>query len=345
LIADLTLESEALRDSGSRARFLAQIVEQVEAVPGVDHAAIGYNLPLVSAYTETVRADGTTEPEALSIVNFLTGDYLTTMRIPLVAGRRFTAADNQPDAPPAMLINAALAGRLFPDGSPIGRRIRLVGESYEVVGLTGDVLAGGVEHGRIPLVFLPEALSGRFPFRNSSSSLVVRTHLPPLSVARSVQAAVLAFAPDQPVSNLRTYDHVMVQYTFTRRLMLGLFGAFAGIAVGLAAMGLYGIIAFSVDCRTNELGIRSALGASRTNLVLLVLGAGFKLTLAGIALGLLGGYFFTRLIATHLFGVSATDPLTLAGVTLLLVAVALVACWLPARRATRVDPMTALRAE
>jgi putative ABC transport system permease protein len=244
-----------------------------------------------------------------------------------------------------VLINVALATKLFQDGDAIGQRIQLLGTSYEIVGLTGDVLAFGVEQGRIPLVFLPEALSSRFSFRDSSSSLVVHTRVPPLSVVKSVQAAILAFAPDQPVSNLRTYDDTMVQYTFTRRLMLRLFGLFAVTAVSLAAIGLYGIIAFTVDLRTHELGIRAALGASRRNLVLLVLRAGFQITAAGITLGLLGGYFLTQLIASHLYGISATDPLTIVSVVLLLAIVALLAAWKPASKVTKINPVDALRAE
>jgi predicted permease len=340
LVADLTLDSNAFRDGEKRVRYLDEIVRRVESLPGVDSAGIAPYLPLQGSYTERVLAEGSTTPEPLTCINFVTGNYVQTMRIPLLAGRLFTESDNRPTAPRTMLINAHLATQLFAAENPIGRRVRLLGQSYEVVGLTGDVLVWGVERGVLPLVYLPEVFS-----RGFNNSLVVRTKLPPLSLAKSVQATILAVAPEQPVSNLRTYDHVMAQQAFARRLMLGLLSLFAAIALALAAVGLYGIIAFSVDRRTHELGIRSALGASRKNLFLLVMSGGLKLTAAGIALGLLGAYFLTRFVASFLFGIAATDPLTLAGVTLILVAVALLACFLPARRATRVNPVEALHAE
>jgi predicted permease len=340
LIADLTLDSSVFRDGEKRVRYLDEIIRRVESLPGVASAGIAPYLPLQGGYTERVLAEGSTTPEPLTCINFVTGNYVQTMRIPLFAGRLFTESDNRPNAPRTMLINAHLAAQLFAAENPIGRRVRLLEQSYEVVGLTGDVLVWGVEHGVLPLVYLPEVFS-----RGFNNSLVVRTKLPPLSLAKSVQAAILTLAPDQPVSNVRTYDYVMAQQAFARRLMLGLLSLFAAIALTLAAVGLYGIIAFAVDRRTHELGIRSALGASRKNLFLLVISGGLKLTAAGIALGLLGGYFLTRLLSSFLFGIAATDPLTLVGVTLVLVAVALFACWLPARRATKTNPMEALRYE
>jgi putative ABC transport system permease protein len=340
LIADLTLDPNAFRDAGKRVRYLDELFRRVELLPGVESAGIAPYLPLQGSYTERVMAEGSTNPEPLTCINFVTGDYMETMQIPVLAGRLFTESDNRPNAPRTMLINAHLAAQLFAAENPIGRRVRLLGQSYEVVGLTGDVLVWGVERGVLPLVYLPEAFSGGF-----NSSLVVRTKLPPLSLAKSVQAAILAVAPDQPVSNLRTYDYVMAQMAFARRLMLGLLSLFAAIALTLAAVGLYGIIAFSVDRRTHELGIRRALGASRKHIVALVISGGLKLTAAGIAVGLVGGCLLTRFIASYLFGVTATDPLTLVGTTLLLVTTALLACWLPARRATKVDPMEALRME
>lgn len=345
LLADLTLSPEIFGDAARRAPYLAAIEQRVAALPGVESTGIASILPLESSYTEGVRAEGTTAPELTTIINFVSGHYLETMRIPLLAGRPLAPSDNRPDAAPTIMINAHLATQLFGAANPIGRSVRLLGQNYEVVGITGDVLAWGVEEGPVALAYLPEALAGRFIYRRASCCLIVRSATPPLALAKSVQAAVLAAAPDQPLSNLRTYGQVIMERTFARRLMLGLLGLFAGVALGLAALGLYGILAFSVEQRTHELGIRSALGASARNLFLLVITGGLKLTAAGLVLGLLGSLWLSRLIAGYLFGVTATDPFTLVGVSLLLIAIAVLATWLPARRATRVDPLVALRAE
>jgi predicted permease len=345
LLADLTLDANSLSDAARRVPRLEEIIRRVETLPGVDAVGIACNLPMQSAYTETVRAERAAEPQILVDVDFITGRYLETMRVPLVKGRRFAADDNRPGAPRTMLVSAHLAAQLFGTEEPIGSRIRLLGQNYEVVGVTGDVAWRGAEWGAFPVVYLPEARADEFTYRGSQSSLVVRTQLPPLALAKSVQNAVLAATPDQPVSSVRTYDQVLVQMAFARRLLFGLLSLFAAIALALAAIGLYGIIAFSVERRTHELGIRSALGASRRQLSLLVLSGGVRLTAAGIVLGLLAAYFFTRFVASFLFGVTATDPLTLVGTTLILLAITLLACWLPARRAGRVDPIVALRAE
>lgn len=345
LLADLTLDPNALREAAQRVPRLDRIVRQVESLPGVESAAIAANVPLQSAYTENVRAAGTTEPQVLVDVDFLTGPYLRAMRIPLLAGRRFGAGDNRPGAPRTMLICAHLARQLFGAANAVGRQVRLLGQDYEVVGVAGDVAWRGAEWGAFPAVYLPEARADEFGYRGSQSSLVVRTRLTPLALAKSVQASVLAAAPEQPVSNLRTYDRVLAQMAFARRLLFGLLTLFAVVALALAAIGLYGIIAFTVDQRTHELGIRSALGASRTNLLRLVLSAGLKLTAAGLVLGLIGAHFLTRFLAGFLFGVTPTDPLTLAGVTLLLAGIALAACWVPARRVAKIDPNIALRVE
>jgi len=343
LIADLSLAPSAFGKAETRAAYLERIARRVEALPGVDCVGIACHLPLQGSYTESVSADNSAAPT--TIVNFISGRYTEAMHIPLLQGRLFTENDNRSGASPMMVINAHLAKRLFADQNPLGQQVRLLNQSYEVIGVTGDVLAWGVEQGAVPLAYLPEAQSTRFPFRGFNSSLVVRTKQAPLSLAKTVQAAVLAEAPDQPVSNVRSYEDVLVQIAFTRRLMLGLLSLFATVALGLAALGLYGIIAFSVERRTLELGIRSALGATRQDLFGLVIKGGLKLTAAGICVGLVGGYFLTRFVKSYLYGVAANDPVTLAGVTLLLLSAAFLACWLPARRAARINPMAALHAE
>lgn len=340
LLADLTLDPAAADNADKRVRYLDEIVQKVGALPGVESAAFAPFLPLQSSYTETVKADGLESEGALSSLNFLQGDYLKTMQIALRSGRAFSGADNQTGAPPTAIINKNLASRIFPGVDPVGKRVLLLGKTYEVIGVADDVLVRGVERGPMPLIYLPEAFS-----RSINNTLIVRAKVPPLSLAKTVQTAVLSVSSDQPVSNLRTYDNVIERLNFARRLMLGLLGLFSGIALVLAAVGLYGIVAFSVERRTQELGIRSALGATRETLFLLVIRSGLKLVVAGVCIGLVGSYFLSRFVSSYLFGVTATDPATLVLSATILLAVAVLACLLPARRATCVDPVIALRSE
>jgi putative ABC transport system permease protein len=342
LVADLTVEAEALRARGPRAEYLDRIANRVATVPGVTRAGIVTSLPLQGGLTEFVSAEGATNAPTLTSICFVSGESMQALQIPLRQGRWFAAGDNRVDAPRTVLLNTHLATLLFGQENPIGKRTRFAGQSWEVVGLTGDVLVRGVERGAFPAAYFSEVFAGA---GGGDRHLVVRTELSPLSLASSVRAVVTAVAPDQAASNMRTFNQIVAEHAFTRRLMLGLLSSFAGMALLLAAIGLYGIMAFSVESRTHELGIRSALGASRKSIFLLVVSAGLKLTGVGIALGLIGGYFLTGFVSKFLYSIVATDPGTTVCVTALLVAIALVACWLPARRAAKIDPMVALRAE
>lgn len=340
LAADLTLDSDSFRDPAKRSSYLEQIVQSVKSVPGVESAGLSTYLPVQGWDTEFASADGSAAPPIIASVNFILDGYLSTMRIPIIKGRPLGPNDNRPNAAPAMLVDETLVSQLFPGLDPIGRRVSFFGRSYEVVGVTGNVRVRGAENDARPELYLPESSAVSF-----DRSLVVRTSLPPLSLSKAVQAAILGVAPEQPVSNIRTYEHIMEQQAFTRRLMLDMVGFFGLAAVALAAIGLYGVMAFSVNSRIRELGIRNALGASRSKIFMLVFSGGLRLTAAGVLLGLIGSYFLNHMMLHLLFGTNATDPYTLGYVTLLLLAVALVACFFPARRATKVDPMVALRAE
>jgi putative ABC transport system permease protein len=342
LVADLTLDSSAARNGSQRALHLERIVQRVAAVPGVESVGTAGSLPLEGGdLNNSIAADGVPNaPRVSTSFDFITGDYFKALGIPLLAGRVFAETDNRANAPRTIIVSAPLAAQLFPGENAIGRGVQILGKRFEIVGIAGQVLSRGAQGGEPRQVYLPEAFAFWF-----NRSLVVRSALPPASLAKSVEAAVLSVAPDQPLAHVRTYDQIVQQTEATRQLVLGLLAWFAASALLLAAVGLYGIIAFSVDRRTHELGIRTALGASRKNIFLLVIGSAFKLTAAGIVLGLVGGYFVSRLLVSFLFGVSSTDPLTLLGVTLLLAAVAFIACLLPARRAMKIEPMIALRTE
>jgi putative ABC transport system permease protein len=272
--------------------------------------------------------------------DFVSGSYFRVLGMSLVQGRLFSERDSSVGASRTAILDVSLARALFPGENPIARRVRFLGQTWEVAGVVGDVLHHGPDRGASNHIYLPQAASF-IP----GGSLVVRTKVPPLSLGESIRAAIFAVSPDQPVSNLRTLDQVVAGYIVERRLVLGLLGLFAALALGMAAIGLYGVMAFSVNQREHEIGIRSALGAPRGAILRMVLTSGIKLTMVGVAIGLLGAIAVSRVLSGFLVGVAPNDPVTLLAVALLLAGVALLACWLPAHRAARIDPMTALRSE
>jgi predicted permease len=254
-------------------------------------------------------------------------------------GRVLTEGDDAVSAPRVAVMDQALAGKVFPNEDPLGQRIRMQGEWWEVVGIVGSVHHRGLDREARGHIYMPQAFNG-FP-----CSLVVRTRVPPLAMAEVVRRAILALDPDQPVANVRTLEQIVATAVGQRRLMLIALGLFAAVAVMLAAIGLYGVMAYSVQRRTREIGIRMALGAQRRDVLLHSLRQGLGLAALGVVVGLVGAAALTRVLAHLLFGVTSKDPATFACTAVLLLAVALLSCWLPARRAARVDPMVALRCE
>jgi len=258
-------------------------------------------------------------------------------------GRGIEAGDRA-GTPEVVVINEAMARRFWPGEDPIGRRIRIARGSgpawREIVGITGNIHHEGVDREPQPEMYVPFAQQSiRFV------RLAVRTAGDPVALAAAVRQAVWQVDPNQPVSRVRAMDDVVGASTSERRFYGLLLGAFAALALGLAAVGLYGVMSYAVACRTREIGIRLALGAARNGIFRMVLGRGARLTAAGIALGLGGALAATRGLEKLLYGVLPTDPLTLVSVAATLAVVALLACWLPARRATRVDPAVTLRYE
>jgi putative ABC transport system permease protein len=274
-------------------------------------------------------------------------DYFRAMRIPVRRGRGFTAADRD-GAPRVAVINEAMARRFFPGEDPVGRRVDFrVGDADEpappgrqIVGVVGDVRHQGLAQPPGPEIYLPY---GQEPL--SLVALVVRTASPPEAMATAVKSAVWAVDPEQPVLAVMGLDRLAAESLALRRVSTMSLGAFAAIALALSALGLYGVMSFSVAGRTREIGVRMALGARRGQILAMVLGQGLAVTGLGVAVGLAGALALTRVLASLLFGVSPTDAASLAAVAVLLVSVALAASYVPARRATRVDPITALRAE
>jgi len=276
-------------------------------------------------------------------VRVIDPQFIHTMRIPLLQGRLLNSADAA-DRPGAILISQGMAKRIWPGENPIGKRLTLTfipDKVREVVGVVGDVKQDGLNVTEpVATLYAPMAQIPR-PFM----SLVVRTVSEPMALASAIANTVHEVDREQPVLGVITMDEIVAESVSHQRFNMLLFGTFAGLAVLLAAIGIYSVLSYSVRRRVQEIGVRMALGAGRGDVLRLILGQGTRLVLIGIAIGIAGSLALTRLMASQLFMVSATDPLTFAGVSLALIFVALAACFIPARRAAKVDPMVALRYE
>jgi putative ABC transport system permease protein len=270
-------------------------------------------------------------------------DYFRTMGIQMRAGRAFTE-DDRAGAPSVVIINETLARRFFPGEDPLGKRLDSPNRQFpwaSIVGVAPDVKHLGLDEEVRPETYFPYTQA---PLA-ANPRLVVRTDVAPLSLAAALRREVTMTDPDQPVYEPLTMEQRLANSMALRRNGMLLFGVFAAVALIIAAIGVYGVISYSVSQRTHEIGIRMALGAQAGDVLKLVMRQGLALALAGVTGGLAGAFALTRVMKTLLFEVSATDPATFVSVSLLLAAVALLACYLPARRATKVDPMVALRHE
>ena len=272
-------------------------------------------------------------------------DYFKTMGIAIQPGRAFNEGDNEKSIPVA-IVNETMAHQYWPGENAIGKRFKLGDPSDKdvpwltIVGIAMDVRQMGVDEPVKPEMYFPY-LQGGEPFY-APRDLAIRTSVDPLSLVSAVRNEIHQVDPNQPISNVRTMDDVLGEETASRRLGMTLLTIFAALALLLATLGIYGVLAYFVVQHTQEIGVRMALGAQRSNILGLVLKKGMALALLGVGIGLGVAFALTRLMSSLLYGVSTTDPLTYAGISLMLLLVAFVACYLPARRATRVDPMVAL---
>lgn len=342
LTLQLSLAEARYPDNVRRSSFYQRVAERVAAIPGVTAAGLSASLPLTGVSDQFVRIPGWAgdrDPGYDADYDFCTPDYFRAMGIPLRRGRYFEPGDTAGPRRVA-IINETLARTCFPDEDPIGRQLRYGTDTWEIVGVVGDVRMRRL-HRAIPgMVYRPQSTD---PWR--TATLTVRTAGDPHAFAEPIRKAILELDPDQPVSNVRSLEEVVARSVGDRRLTALLLGLFAGAALALAAVGLYGVIAYAVVQRTRELGIRVALGASRRHILTLVLAQGMVLVVIGLGVGLAGAFGLTPLLQTMLYEIKPADPLSFAAVSALLLLVALFASWLPARRAARVDPMVALRAE
>jgi putative ABC transport system permease protein len=271
----------------------------------------------------------------------VTPSYFRAIGIPLLKGRALDERDGPESR--VLLINETFARKYFPNEDPLGKHITLSWEpkaSDEIIGVVGDVHETSLEREPNPAVYWPHPREA-YQFMN----LVVRTPVEPAHIAATLQKEIRALDPDQPVADVRTLDAVVAKSIARPRFNTLLLTIFAGVALVLASVGLYGVMNYSATQRTHEVGIRMALGATRRDIMRLVVGNGMMLTLAGILIGVLASWGLTRVMASLLFGVTATDLPTFVGVSVVLAAVAFIANYIPARKATRVDPVIALRYE
>ncbi len=343
MLPDLRYTNDA-----QRIAFFERTLERISALPGITGAAVINNLPLaMTNMNSTFHIEGRPEARNLNeapIAGYraISPGYLTTMRIPLIRGRQFTAQDRA-DAPLVALVNEAAARRYWGDQDPVGKRIRYGSNKNPWITIVGVV--GNVRHFGLSTEFWPEVYRPQFQAPIAATNLVVRTAGDPLAAASAVRTAVREIDPKQPVADIRSMDEVLSDSTFVNRLMAVLLGSFAVLALLLAGVGLYGVISYAVTQRSHEIGIRVALGAARGHVLRMVVGHGMLLTGAGLAIGMAAAYALAQFLRTFLFGVPPRDPATFGAVAGLLAAVALAATTIPALRATRVNPIHALRHE
>jgi putative ABC transport system permease protein len=328
------------------AAFFRAAIARIRAVPGVESAALVRAVPLTGNYAEDgYLVEGRPEPEPGKVpqtqINIVTPDYFRTMGIPVREGRDFTDHDDA-DAPRVVIVNETLARLAWPGESPLGRRLRPQGsdEWLTVIAVVGDV-----KHRRLSEPPQAQVYTTHYQDPKIFACVVARTAGPPMAVADSVRAAIWSVDKDQPVWSVASMESVIERALAHTRFLLWLFGAFAAVALLLAAIGIYGVLSYAVAQRTQEIGIRIALGARAAQVLGLVVSQGMALVLGAIVLGLAGAFALSGLMRSLLFGVTPSDPWTFAAAALVLALVALVACWLPARRATRVDPVAALTHE
>ncbi|HEX2167990.1 MAG TPA: ABC transporter permease, partial [Longimicrobiales bacterium] len=349
----LFLPATSYPEPGDQAAFLERLTERLRSLPGVTSAAAMSGLPprreVNANDTDFEGLAQTPESPAhnTDYWQFITRDYLETMDIPLRDGRLFTYADEA--GGPVVLINERLANVFYPDVNPIGRRLRPPGDDvpwHTIVGVVKDVKQGGLEEPTgTEVYFLYPQTANQIGFAPRTMNLVVRTSGDPNQLASSVRSAVRDLDPQLPVANMASMNDVLHAAVAGPRFITLLLAVFAAVALALAAIGTYGVMAYSVAQRRQEIGIRMALGAQASSVLGMVLGQGVVVAAIGIALGVAGAWALTRLMSALLFNVSATDPLAFVSAPLLLAIVALTACYIPARRATRVDPAVVLKSD
>ena len=358
LTARITPDESFCSDSARCLVFYRSLLDRVRATPGIKDASLVNTLPLGGRVAkrsfdiENFTVASSTETQPLFWLDVVTPNYFRVMGIPLVSGRWFNDGD-EAGGPPVVVVTATTARKFWANDSAVGKHIRFVGETEwsTVVGVVADVRAYDLVNNEpdymkgtayVPYTTKATLEDGRLP---SEMTIAARTATNDPGAINLLHRTLTEFSPDVPVSEIRAMSAVVAEATSTPASTTVLFAAFASLALILGVVGIYGVLSFLVSRRRKEMGLRMALGAQRTDVLWLVMKEGGTFSLAGIGLGLIGAFLLATLIATQLYGVSATDPITYAGVSLLVAMVTLAACYIPARRAMRVDPMIALKYE
>jgi putative ABC transport system permease protein len=341
----LTLSQGKYPDADRQALFFEQLLSRVEALPGVQSAGLTNSVPMGHQNVHMGYAiEGRTKPapgqDLSANYHMVSPHYFSTLSIPLKQGRTFTEQDRKNSAA-VVIINEALARAQWGNENPVGKRISIVGGTWStIVGVVGDVKYFSLGVGVLPEISVPLA---QHPSNNMN--LVVSTAVEPFSIVSDLKREIQTLDPQQPIANIRTMEKLVADSIWVEKAAIYLMGSFAVVALFLVVLGVYGVISYSVSMRTQEIGIRMALGARPQSVLKAVLRQGLKLILLGVGLGLIISLAMTRILSSLLYGVQPTDPVTFVGVPLFLIAVALLASYVPARRASRVDPMVALRYE
>ena len=326
------------------ANFWQDLEQRLSGLPGVETVGFITELPLSGQLNDapfTVEGRPPVSPEQKFGADFrrVNQNYFQALRIPLLRGRNFTEQEVH-DSAQVIVVSQALVDAAFPNEEALGKRLLTVlsDTPFEIIGIVGDIRHRAMEFQPYAAMYLPT-------YRPGGTNVVVRTQGDPLSLGPAVRKEVQAIDPDQPVSALRTMDDWITRSTATPRYRTTLLALFAALAMVLAATGIYGVMSYSVAQRTHEIGVRMALGARRPAVLALIIREGMLLVVVGLAIGLAGAFALTRVMSSLLFGVTAKDPITFVVVAILLSLVALIACYVPAQRATRIDPLEALRYE
>jgi predicted permease len=330
-------------EEGRGQQFYRAAIEKVKNSPGVASASVASNGPLAGGFARTVFPEGRDEASGyrgtLTTVNDINPDYFETLRISMLRGRLFTDGDRKETASVA-IASEAMVKQFWPNENGLGQRFHFFGDTTlrEIVGVVANSVVNEVGEAPQPIVFLPMT-QDYVPV----ATLQVRTTGHPEGMVATTRAALQSLDPNLAITNVFTIEQIMSQALWAPRMGGFLLALFGGLALLLSALGVYGVLSYSVNQQTREIGLRMALGAQRGDVMRLILGQGLRLTALGLSLGVLVALGLMRVLASLLFDVRAYDPSTYTSVTFLLTAVALLACYIPARRAMRVDPMVALR--
>jgi putative ABC transport system permease protein len=343
--AQLYLPSPTYDDHDKLVNFSDALLQKLQAIPGIDTAALAANPPFLSGWQSGFLPEGMPEPPPgqgpSAEIAVVTSDYFAALKTPLLRGRTFLPNDTK-DAPPVMIVDQSIAERWFPNQDAVGKRIRINNNVWRtIVGVVPQLkIYGFAESSPLPQVYFPITQQPQ-----TGLVILLRTALPAQTLERPLRQIVASLDPAQPIFDIRTMQERVEETWAAPRLMTFLLGAFASLALLLAVVGLYGVMTYNGVRRMREIGVRLALGARREQIVAMMLRQGTRLLAIGLAVGFAGALAASRILRSLLFEVSPTDPLTYSAVALLLAVVAAIACWIPAHRASRTDPMITLRAE